>query len=314
MVFRTRNCYYLRISEKTVLPLYLYLDERHLDWMSDHVLQHVLSDLRPRILPKLQAELDTQGASSSAKNSKISTVDTHRGGHRPLHPLLAPRDPSRKRKEPPIAEAAVPKKKKLRTKKGKTSAEAMDEDGESSEGDDIFVSSESEEYEEGDEYGDEDPIEVDTPEDQPAVGTSTFDLEVEEEEKPKPVLQLKYQGFSIYGQCFCVVVEPWPLPPKEPKSINTALADKSRLSVPPRRPVRGNSSFLPDEEDAELEGPLFTMENNDSDDEDGDPFKGMMAFSQVLKNAGDNRPGAAADDEDMDSAALFGDADEVREL
>ncbi|KAF5333329.1 hypothetical protein D9611_002420 [Ephemerocybe angulata] len=256
-------------------------------------------------------------------------------------PPARPSRPSRKRKEPPTAKAAVPKKKKLRTKKGKTSAEAMDEDGESSEGDDIFVSSgtilassfrqaginnaeplESEEYEEGDEYGDEDPIEVDTPEDQPAVGTSTFDLEVEEEEKPKPVLQLKYQGFSIYGQCFCVVVEPWPLPPKEPKSINTALADKSRLSVPPRRPVvsvqrptRGETPlFLPDEEDAELEGPLFTMENNDSDDEDGDPFKGMMAFSQVLKNAGDNRPGAAADDEDMDSAALFGDADEVREL
>jgi hypothetical protein len=25
----------------------LYLDERHLDWMSDRVLQHVLADLRP---------------------------------------------------------------------------------------------------------------------------------------------------------------------------------------------------------------------------------------------------------------------------
>jgi hypothetical protein len=64
MPFNTRNQYYLRISEKNVLPVYvcfitavqasinvnfqLYLDERHLDWMSDLVLQHVLSDLRPQ--------------------------------------------------------------------------------------------------------------------------------------------------------------------------------------------------------------------------------------------------------------------------
>jgi hypothetical protein len=64
MPFNTRNQYYLRISEKNVLPVYvclltavqanidvnlqLYLDERHLGWMSDLVLQHVLSDLRPQ--------------------------------------------------------------------------------------------------------------------------------------------------------------------------------------------------------------------------------------------------------------------------
>lgn len=65
MNFKTRNLFYLRISEHSVLPVYvsctilhqiehspteskLYLDERHLDWMSDQVLQHILSDLRPR--------------------------------------------------------------------------------------------------------------------------------------------------------------------------------------------------------------------------------------------------------------------------
>lgn len=65
MRFLTRNLYYLRISATTVLPLYvsparaseggpqpeeylqLYLDERHVDWMSERVLQHVLADLRP---------------------------------------------------------------------------------------------------------------------------------------------------------------------------------------------------------------------------------------------------------------------------
>jgi hypothetical protein len=64
MPFRARNPYYLRISKNNVLPLYvsstnvngvhaihsykLYLDDRHLDWMSDRVLQHVLEDLRPK--------------------------------------------------------------------------------------------------------------------------------------------------------------------------------------------------------------------------------------------------------------------------
>ncbi|EEB92883.1 hypothetical protein MPER_08541 [Moniliophthora perniciosa FA553] len=32
----------------------------------------------------------------------------------------------------------------------------------------------------------------------------------DEEEKPKPILKLKYQGFNIFGHCLCIVVEPWP--------------------------------------------------------------------------------------------------------
>ncbi|KAG1783236.1 hypothetical protein EV702DRAFT_959815 [Suillus placidus] len=76
--FSVRNAYYLRVSASSVIPLYLYLDERHLDWMSDTVLQHVLADLRPLVLPKLQAEKDIHfgpGASSGRKGA----VDVHRG-------------------------------------------------------------------------------------------------------------------------------------------------------------------------------------------------------------------------------------------
>ena len=49
-------------------------------------------------------------------------------------------------------------------------------------------------------------------------------------------------------------------------------------------------------------------------EEDEDPFNNMMMFSQALRNAGDNRPSATADDEDIDAAVFFGDADEIREL
>lgn len=76
--FSVRNAYYLRVSASSVIPLYLYLDERHVDWMSDMVLQHVLADLRPLVLPKLQAEKDIHfgpGASSGRKGA----VDVHRG-------------------------------------------------------------------------------------------------------------------------------------------------------------------------------------------------------------------------------------------
>ncbi|KAG1755592.1 hypothetical protein EDB19DRAFT_1625886 [Suillus lakei] len=76
--FSVRNAYYLRVSASSVIPLYLYLDERHVDWMSDKVLQYVLADLRPLVLPKLQAEKDIHfgpGASSGKKGA----VDVHRG-------------------------------------------------------------------------------------------------------------------------------------------------------------------------------------------------------------------------------------------
>ncbi|KAF9226566.1 hypothetical protein BS17DRAFT_800591 [Gyrodon lividus] len=78
MTFKPRNVYYLRISANTLLPLYLYLDERHIDWMSDIVLQHVLADLRPLVIPKLQAEKDIHFGPGAAGDKK-GTVEVHRG-------------------------------------------------------------------------------------------------------------------------------------------------------------------------------------------------------------------------------------------
>ncbi|RPD67232.1 hypothetical protein L226DRAFT_131430 [Lentinus tigrinus ALCF2SS1-7] len=79
MRFSTRNAYYLRISATTVLPLYLYLDERHIEWMSERVLQHVLADLRPLIIPKLNAEIDSHLGQGGPANAKRGTLDVHRG-------------------------------------------------------------------------------------------------------------------------------------------------------------------------------------------------------------------------------------------
>lgn len=47
VMFGTRNIFYLKISADTVLPLYLYLDKKHVLWMSDYTLQCVLRDMKP---------------------------------------------------------------------------------------------------------------------------------------------------------------------------------------------------------------------------------------------------------------------------
>ncbi|KAI0832350.1 hypothetical protein BC628DRAFT_1308870 [Trametes gibbosa] len=113
MKFQTRNAYYLRISATTVIPLYLYLDERHVEWMSERVLQHVLADIRPMILPKLNAEADAQLGPGGPANAKRGTLDVHRGdtyqfgyflrGTEPHAVLIKTRTFTAAQKQPPRA-------------------------------------------------------------------------------------------------------------------------------------------------------------------------------------------------------------------
>ncbi|OCF38602.1 hypothetical protein I317_07630 [Kwoniella heveanensis CBS 569] len=49
MHFSTRNAFYLRASNYRVVPLFLYLDERHVDWMSERVLHLVIAALQPKM-------------------------------------------------------------------------------------------------------------------------------------------------------------------------------------------------------------------------------------------------------------------------
>lgn len=158
-----------------------------------------------------------------------------------------------------------------------------------------------------------------------------IDLEIEEE-KPKPMLQLKYRGFSIYGHCLCIVVEPWPsmrfsrapsVNPPSPRAQSIAPPD----FVPANSGVRARTPlFLPDDSDRDRSEtpapflgqrilppvPLFNDWRSGDSDDDSDGG-GMMEYSQVLSGGGD-RAGAAEDEEDIDGAAFFGDADEIREL
>ncbi|KAL4266240.1 hypothetical protein AB1N83_002710, partial [Pleurotus pulmonarius] len=108
MPFHARNAYYLRISQKHVLPLYVYLDERHLDWMSDLVLQHVVADLRPRILEKLRVENDSKKTTSGK-----GTVDTHRGDNYQFCYFLRKTEPHSVVMKTRLFKAAPPRQKAM---------------------------------------------------------------------------------------------------------------------------------------------------------------------------------------------------------
>lgn len=153
---------------------------------------------------------------------------------------------------------------------------------------------------------------------------TTFDLPMdEEEEKPKPALQLKYKGFSIYGQCLCIVVEPWPTARTTNRTPQELGGISSKKSTPRKHTMTASTIapraesplFLAD--DMEEENPISNTQNDlelmDDSDDDSEGG-GMMAFSQALNLAGDNRPGAVEDEQEMEGAVLFGDADEARQL
>lgn len=103
-------------------------------------------------------------------------------------------------------------------------------------------------------------------------------------------------------------------------------AEQSRLSVAPSRPTPAPQAredtplFLPEDDDInpvptlQDTSNLLTMDMEDDDSDEDRQFAGMLAFSQALNNAGDYRPGAADEDDDMDGSVFFADADEVKEL
>ncbi|TRM67697.1 hypothetical protein BD626DRAFT_479557 [Schizophyllum amplum] len=336
MPFHARNAYYLKISDRNILPLYVYLDERHLDWMNDHILQHVLADLRPHIVPKLRAEAE---ATQSTAGAKKLTLDTHRGDSyqfayflRKTHPhsvLIKTRQfvaaPPAKPAPPPPAPtpAQGPSKRKARSKapralkrqktKGKARADedeelavTSDEDVEDEhlpnsaaprrsqrnrkaavatytedvddmETDDAPESSAPPPTQVEEHVQDEKPDQVEEPDQDvdmseapaamppasppPDEQPSVFDLVEDEEEKPKPLLQLRYQGFSIFGHCLCVVVEPWPkirsasgAPSRAgsvapPRAISLLPFDRETSVAPPGTQRARTPLFLPDPDD-----------------------------------------------------------------
>jgi hypothetical protein len=167
-----------------------------------------------------------------------------------------------------------------------------------------------------------------------------LDLAVDEEEaKPKPVLQLSYQNFELSGRCLCLIVEPWPPLRATTRAPSRALSTASLRgsSIAPPSFVSSDQAaarartplFLPDDDDDEERGetpfrmpefpqrrilppvPLFDAPRQDNEEDEDDNAE-LMQFTQALNTGG--AYGEVDDDDELDGAVLFGDADEVREL
>ncbi|KAI6034356.1 hypothetical protein BKA83DRAFT_4188857 [Pisolithus microcarpus] len=399
MMFHSRNAYYLRISSTVVLPLYLYLDDRHLDWMSDRVLQHVVSDLQPLfVLPRLSQSFRTERDTHfglGAASGKRSTVEVHRGDFyqfayffRKIEPhsvviksrrFVAVSDLPQTRPAPGIVpEASRANQKRTRgagqqsrkRQKTRDESESSNSPADISEDDDSNLLYEDNtraprrsqrlnsttpgRYCKGDEVLDivddtdssdsvhiTDPLprnEFDLTEQvsmeawtclrkdnsQPGtLGATTIDLtmEDEEEEKPKPVLRLSYQGLNVSSHCLCVVVEPWPsqhptVPLQPVPPVSVALPSEASIGSYIDEDIslqRGRTPlFLPefdevtDPKKAHSPVPLFGTSSCQVDDNG--------YGSDTIVNFSHTTAAFAEDDDDMEGAVLFGDADEVREF
>lgn len=156
-------------------------------------------------------------------------------------------------------------------------------------------------------------------------------VDSDEEEKPKPIMKLKYQGFSIGGRCLCVIVEPYPPLPKAARALSLAPTGLTGPRAPSIAPAdfilsgqqRGKTPlFLPEDDDRETtpapwQGrmrPSLSRVQEAQDEADDEDDGGMLAYSQILQSVGEYATGAAEDDDDIEGAVFFGDADENREL
>jgi hypothetical protein len=117
-------------------------------------------------------------------------------------------------------------------------------------------------------------------------------------ENVKPQLQLSYEGFDIQGHCLCVIVEPWP--PSQARSGGYGIARASSL-VPEIGAEQ--SEVLPPDRSFCSRG----WETNNAG-------SGLIAFSQAMAPASDFVVHEVDDDDEMDGAEFFGDADEARGL
>jgi hypothetical protein len=168
----------------------------------------------------------------------------------------------------------------------------------------------------------------------PETGSVTVDLTLDEEEqKPKPMLKLGYSNFIIYGHCLCIVVEPWPplSNPQGPSSVadlgsrslrppSMAPPNYGRIANDPRPQTlpecdrdETSTPFSFSRDRASVPSHHLSASARSQDDYDANENGGMIQFSQVLNSAGDFQTGVTDDDDGMDGAVFFGDADEGRE-
>ena len=241
----------------------------------------------------------------------------------PQPAIPVPRISKGKRKAKKVAEETQAARKKRKTKgKGRAVNDGNDDEYESE-------GSNSEQ--------DADAMVIDDP-------TSTLEPDMEEE-KPKPIMQVAYQGFNIFGHSLCVIVEPWPLTSVRAASeapsmfragsralseAPSAFAREYTEGLEPASRREATPLFLPDWDERgrsttpvppsrapdRVYPPVPLFDDAIVMDEEDNDLGGMMELSQVLNVGRDVPRGGPAldDDDDMEGYVFAADADERREL
>jgi len=167
----------------------------------------------------------------------------------------------------------------------------------------------------------------------------------EEEEKPKPILNLEYNAFNIPDICLSIIVEPWPLvatgdregtrepsviPQGKEGNISRFLGARPQSRAPSEipqedrektplfreeTPFGGEADFVMASTSSHAGGrvlppvPLFHSDSPEAEanEDEDDGTRGLMYFSQAVNRGEANR---AEDEEEEDDNAFAGDADE----
>ncbi|KAI0284346.1 hypothetical protein BGY98DRAFT_1183677 [Russula aff. rugulosa BPL654] len=277
MPFLTRNRYHLRVSSSKIIPLYVYLDSQHVDWMSDQILRKVVADLRPKVGPKLRAEYGAHlGQGPAPASAKRGTVDVHRGDTYQFAYFLRESEPysvllrnfvlapeprvTKSDAAPTVTEKKAGKQKKGTSKKKRRKARGGRATEQNGEDEDDYNPSDSglrddDDLLQADEEGDIeivedldastskgtrraiDPTATCTNESSHVEDTVPIVVDDDEEPKPKLALDLKYRTFPNFNRCLCVVVEPWPSQTSGSHSRAPSLAPSTTSRAPSVAPT-----------------------------------------------------------------------------
>ncbi|ORX36089.1 hypothetical protein BD324DRAFT_630107 [Kockovaella imperatae] len=266
MRFSTRNAFYFRASNYRVIPLFLYLDERHVDWMSDTILQLVIQELQPK-MPELLL---------NGKFEKKHKVYVERGeGYQYCYFLRTTtrtevvllkqksyslRPPTPPPRSTPLREASARSSRKRKNRSSRSRSRSVSVAGTST----------------GDEDGPEGSEEVkDEPPSTPRVGGPAEDESEDVDIKDwKPDVDVSYKGFGTSSVQLVLIIEPYPplpasqyAPPSSRLSTRSASIATSRsrsrqvgTGLPRSSRYSTSSSVLPDDRSEALP-PVANMRN-----------------------------------------------------
>ncbi|KAK2466296.1 hypothetical protein APHAL10511_001938 [Amanita phalloides] len=299
--FQGRNLYYLRLTKAAVLPLYVFLDEQHIKWMNDVILQRVLNDLRPYVLSSLK---DT----AKAGKAKIHTIQGdeyqfcyffRNADH---HSVLIKRrvytaelssnaEIKRKRKSRlRVVGVGLEDSERLKRQRREKQNKEVDQNSASGQGR-MANTAECDDCE----AGESSPHDLSTSVDPHIDTDEVMDIELDEDEKPKPKLRLIYEGPQLHSRCLCIVVEPLMKRVRSDSCGATALANAEVPSE--RQPL-----FLLEHDNDQVSNPSSTATT------------GLMTFSQQLHAMQSYTMGSVDDSEDTDGDVFLADADDAKEL